>query len=403
MSQNALSVCYEDANHTATLIGRVSLRNGSVAFESNHSVLNKSSGWNPADVVEEGKRLTSLIVDSLPDLWGRKVASELLKARARKDEVRPAPVDDAQLLRLVCDSDRMGALRFVDEKMPGRYLGERRFTPPTTVDLAELCQTARRIETGDMLSSACLEQFAENATALGGSRPKTSFINEQSQLCIAKFPSINDDRDKGAWEYVTARLAQQAGIRLPDFELIDIDDPFGRVFASKRFDRTEAGSRLHFLSVRALLGATDNRDPRSYRDLTSLIETICHDPEKQKEELWRRTIFKCLIHDGDDHLRNLGFLFTPAGWELAPAFDLNPSLSKTHLTLTYGDGYRDITPEALLKHSSDWGIPSDIAENITHETVQIIARWKDEAQSAGISEAQIKMMQPAFTEHFDCI
>ena len=331
MSQNALSVCYEDANHTSALIGRVFLRNGSIAFESNHSVLNKSSGWNPADVVEEGKRLTSLIVDSLPDLWGRKVASELLKARARKDEVRPAPVDDAQLLRLVCDSDRMGALRFVDEKMPGRYLGERRFTPPTTVDLAELCQTARRIETGDMLSSACLEQFAENATALGGSRPKTSFINEQRQLCIAKFPSINDDRDKGAWEYVTARLAQQAGIRLPDFELIDIDDPFGRVFASKRFDRTEAGSRLHFLSVRALLGATDNREPRSYRDLTSLIETICHDPEKQKEELWRRTIFKCLIHDGDDHLRNLGFLFTPAGWELAPAFDLNPSLSKNHL------------------------------------------------------------------------
>ena len=104
MSQNALSVCYEDANHTATLIGRVSLRNGSIAFESNHSVFNKSSGWNPACEINDEKQLTSLIVDSLPDLWGRKVASELLKARARKDEVRPAPVDDAQLLRLVCDS-----------------------------------------------------------------------------------------------------------------------------------------------------------------------------------------------------------------------------------------------------------------------------------------------------------
>ena len=119
--------------------------------------------------------------------------------------------------------------------------------------------------------------------------------------------------------------------------------------------------------------------------------------------MWRRTIFKCLIHDGDDHLRNLGFLFTAAGWELAPAFDLNPSLSKTHLTLTYGDEYRDITPEALLEYSSDWGIPSDIAKKIAYETVQSIARWKDEAQSAGISEAQIKMMQPAFTERFDCV
>ena len=49
------------------------------------------------------------------------------------------------------------------------------------------------------------------------------------------------------------------------------------------------------------------------------------------------------------------------------------------------------------------GIPSDIAKEIAYETVQSIARWKDEAQSAGISEAQIKMMQPAFTERFDCI
>ena len=142
---------------------------------------------------------------------------------------------------------------------------------------------------------------------------------------------------------------------------------------------------------------------KTRRKVFDYIEEVTGEPEKQKEELWRRTIFKCLIHDGDDHLRNLGFLFTPAGWELAPAFDLNPSLSKNHLTLTYGDGYRDITPEALLKHSSDWGIPSDIAEKIAYETVQSIARWKDEAQSAGISEAQIKMMQPAFTGHFDCI
>ena len=220
---------------------------------------------------------------------------------------------------------------------------------------------------------------------------------------MAKFPSINDDRDKGAWEYVTARLAQKAGIRLPEFQLIDINDPLGRIFVSKRFDRTDDGGRLHYLSVRALLGAADNREARSYRDLVALIESICHDAQAQKEELWRRTVFKCFIHDGDDHLRNLGFLLTPNGWELAPAFDLNPSLSKTHLTLSYGCRCRDIAPSALLECVSDWGIPSDRAERIARETAQVVSQWKTEAREAGIAEKEIAQMQPAFSFDSDFV
>ena len=151
------------------------------------------------------------------------------------------------------------------------------------------------------------------------------------------------------------------------------------------------------------MGAADNREARSYRDLVALIESICHDAQAQKEELWRRTVFKCFIHDGDDHLRNLGFLLTPNGWELAPAFDLNPSLSKTHLTLSYGCRCRDIAPSALLECVSDWGIPSDRAERIARETAQVVSQWKTEAREAGIAEKEIAQMQPAFSFDSDFV
>ena len=166
MSFNSLCVRLEDAHHTPADLGCVCLCHGSLTFELRQALTDVFSSWNPTLEKDNPQRLTALLTDSLPDLWGRKVANELLKARARKDEVRPAPVDDALLLGLVCDSDRMGALRFADVGNSLHFLGERRFAHPKASDLAELCQTARRIESGDILSAASLERFAENASAL---------------------------------------------------------------------------------------------------------------------------------------------------------------------------------------------------------------------------------------------
>src|SRR3546814_4466360 len=47
-------------------------------------------------------------------------------------------------------------------------------------------------------------------------------------------------------------------------------------------------------------------------------------PETDAQEIWRRMVFNILISNTDDHLRNHGYLRDPAGWRLAPAYDLNP-------------------------------------------------------------------------------
>jgi len=41
-------------------------------------------------------------------------------------------------------------------------------------------------------------------------------------------------------------------------------------------------------------------------------------------ELYRRMLFNILIRSTDDHLRNHGFLRASSGWQLSPAYDMNP-------------------------------------------------------------------------------
>jgi HipA-like C-terminal domain len=48
-------------------------------------------------------------------------------------------------------------------------------------------------------------------------------------------------------------------------------------------------------------------------------------PERDIQALWRRIVFNILISNTDDHLRNHGFLYAGTdGWQLSPAYDLNP-------------------------------------------------------------------------------
>lgn len=394
MASKTLAVFFDDGSLCPQLLGRCDERNNLLFFTHNGLDQDSDRKFNPA----RSPIATTLICDSLPDSWGRKVFNALLSARARRDERPFSSVDDFALLSNLCDSDRMGALRFADTDKPHEYLGLRRFSAPQECDIAELNDTARSIERSDLLSAARMERFAENAACLGGSRPKVGFVDSDGRLCIAKLPSENDDRDKAAWEYCLIELAKNCGIRTPTCRLLDVNDPRGRIFVSVRFDRTPQGRRRHFLSARALLGASDNRELRCYKDLVSLIKTICDDPQSEFEELWRRTVFKCLVHDGDDHLRNQGFLLTEHGWRLSPAFDLNASCSQTRFTLCYAETRRELNLESLMQSvGDDWSISESRAECIVQEVSKSIRQWQETAASLGIREQEIEHMRLAFT------
>jgi serine/threonine-protein kinase HipA len=72
-----------------------------------------------------------------------------------------------------------------------------------------------------------------------------------------------------------------------------------------------------------LLGQTDGATGVSYLQLAEFILGNSAAPTANLEELWRRIVFFIAVKNTDDHLRNHGFLLTPDGWTLSPAYDVN--------------------------------------------------------------------------------
>lgn len=170
-------------------------------------------------------------------------------------------------------------------------------------------------------------------TSLGGARPKASVRDETNALCIAKFPSRNDIRDIGAWEIVAHRLAARAGIDVPDTRSLRLGDNPHTTFVARRFDRTVTGRRRAFVSAMTLTQRKDGEDGASYLELVDLLQSRGADTARDCEELFRRVLFSIMIHNTDDHLRNHGFFIGLRGIALSPAYDINPSIERTNLTL----------------------------------------------------------------------
>ena len=160
-------------------------------------------------------------------------------------------------------------------------------------------------------------------SSLGGARPKAHVLDRQGRPAIAKFPSTTtDDWDVNSWESVALTLAKRAGITVADHELYVVDgEP---VVVVDRFDRAPNGSRIGYISAMTLLSGTDGRQ-FDYTDLAEQIEQVSEAPTRDLQELWARCAYGRLISNTDDHLRNHGFLRGTAGWDLSPAFDLNPN------------------------------------------------------------------------------
>lgn len=59
--------------------------------------------------------------------------------------------------------------------------------------------------------------------------------------------------------------------------------------------------------------------------------------EADRGQLYRRMVFNILASNGDDHLRNHGFLAGLPGMKLSPAHDMHPAPDKlVHAIMVYG-------------------------------------------------------------------
>lgn len=237
--------------------------------------------------------------------------------------------------------------------------------------------------------------------SLGGARPKASVTDEKNHLWIAKFPSVNDAFDIGAWEMVAYKLAQRSKISMAEAKIAKFNSRH-HTFLSKRFDRTNTGDRIHFASAMTLLQQSDGDDATmgvSYLELAQFIMQAGSQPAQDLEQLWRRIVFYICISNVDDHLRNHGFMLDHNGWQLSPAFDVNPTASGNGLTLNISesDNSQDLTlAREVTKH---FRINSATADKIIHEVIAAVRHWQTEADLLGITSREQDRMAHAFRIH----
>jgi len=235
-------------------------------------------------------------------------------------------------------------------------------------------------------------------SSLGGARPKSNVLDENGALWIAKFPSGYDTKDMGAWEVVTAKLAQECGIIMADCKA-DRFSSRQHTFLSKRFDRSEKGKRIHFASAMTLLGYTDGADCAegvSYLELAEWVTRNCDNVSANLEQLWRRIVFNIAVSNCDDHLRNHGFLLTPKGWTLSPAYDINPDETGMGLKLNISEDDNALDFELAVSVAEYFGLNGKQAEEILNEVKTSVSNWQKIASKYGISRSEQELVRNAF-------
>jgi serine/threonine-protein kinase HipA len=334
------------------------------------------------------------ISDSAPDRWGRALMLREAQRQAKISGQPPQTLTELDFLLGINDETRQGALRFKKQGSEQFLAPLKKNSIPPLVALPKLLPASERFLDAKE-SDEDLRLLLAGGSSLGGARPKAS-VYDSDVLSIAKFPKKDDDIQTTLWEAHALSLARKAGIQVPEWQIIKIlNKP---VLILKRFDREEK-QRIPFLSAMSMLGAKDN-EQHSYLEIAHAIIRHSAEPQRDLEELWKRMVFNISISNIDDHLRNHGFLLnTPKGWELSPAYDLNPVSRQekpNFHSLAINQTSREGSIETALSIIDEFRIKKDKGESMIADVQRSISEWKTVARSLGISRKEIDRMESAF-------
>ncbi len=334
--------------------------------------------------------------DSAPEKWGR-MLMDRIEARAAGREVRPKrSFLEIDYLLMADDNIRQGAVRFrVGE---GEFLMNHSGKLSSSDRLLELLSASNKI-LDDKESEADLQLIAHPASALGGVRPKITFMQSDGTLAVAKFPRPEDQYAVELWSYLVHKMAKDAGIRIPPCRIETVSG--SKIQLSSRFDRTGT-ERIPFLSAMSMLGVAE-KENRSYLELADALRKYGASPEADLKELWQRILFNVLVSNVDDHLRNHAFLYDAKsrGWRLSPAYDINPvpkDIKSGFLSLFIDRKDKEASFDLVLSTHEYYGLKMKDVRQIVQKTVRAISQWKSIAASLGASQNEIDRMSSAF-EH----
>lgn len=124
-------------------------------------------------------------------------------------------------------------------------------------------------------------------------------------------------------EWFTMRLARRLGLDVPEVQRRYVPSP---VYLVERFDRVRTATgwqRRHVIDACQLLGLD-----RSFKYQQGSLHTLaaladaCRSPAVARSRLFGWLVFNVLVGNSDAHLKNLSFLVSHEGIQLAPFYDL---------------------------------------------------------------------------------
>jgi serine/threonine-protein kinase HipA len=246
-------------------------------------------------------------VFGLPPFFGNRVAEGwLARAQARALGI---PSDDGFARLLAFGLDCPGAVSVVDPR------------PTHAPDLT--------VGSGEEIAALA------NRASISGVQPKLYAIREgdrfrparqgESSTHIAKLPSPELDGIIEL-EHLTTRAAAAL---LPDDHVVSttvasVEQVHGLCLLIERFDRIQAGTKIHFEEFNQLLGRpAEARYEGSYGEMASFM--AAHQAVQREQDidrLFRRVLACILLGNNDAHMKNFALLYTREGFRLAPFYDI---------------------------------------------------------------------------------
>ena len=347
---------------------------------------------------QPGRDIFGCFSDALPDRWGRLLLNRREQILASEERRPIRRLSSFDYLIGIDDFSRMGGFRF-KTALEGEFINcDSHLRIPPLTDLRSLIAASMEIEKSEeqnrLPEMKWIQQLVHPGSSLGGARPKAGVRDTDGFLYVAKFPSRNDDYDVSLWEHLSHLLAKKAGVNAAETSVISTGDKY-HALLSKRFDRTSNGRRIHFASAMTLLGLTDGSDAQTgngYLDIVDFILQNCCDVENNLRQLYRRVAFNIAIGNTDDHFRNHGFLLTPRGWTLSPAYDMNPTTNDYQsLLITSSTNKSDLS--LLLDASEEYMIGKEEAAKIISEVTDAVKAWRRMAASLGVAKREMVLLE----------
>lgn len=329
--------------------------------------------------------------DSLPDGWGLL----LMDRQLRKKGIDPLTIMPLDRLAWL-GSRTMGALTY--EPVIGPE------SDALLVDIHKMAKNAGQIYAGT--SDEVLPELFRAGGSPGGARPKALIAIKGNQIVtgdgelelgynfwLVKFNAKDDFSDAGNIEYAYSLMAKDAGIEMPETQLLE-----GCYFAVRRFDR-EGQQRAHVHTFGNMVGADFRAPTLDYADLFKVVSEVTRD-RREVLKAFRQMVFNIATHNRDDHSKNFAFVWQQkynnkvdkGSWKLTPAYDLmfSNGIHGEHTMTVAGEG-KSPTLNEITQLAKQVGLEKEM-QSIVDQVNDVVSKWGQYAKQADVSAKSVKII-----------